>query len=79
MSRRTRSDGGVTYQVRWRQDGVPQFESFELLRKAEAFRVMVEEAGNRRPEGWVKGHGFVSLQEEVEVVGTPTVDEMLCR
>src|SRR5258706_14063846 len=54
---RRRRDG-VDYQVRWRQDGSWQSDTFGTRRQAMRFQCDVEEAGNRWPEGWVPGYGY---------------------
>lgn len=64
-----RSDGGTSYQVRFRlgggRTGPRQKETFsassdaENLARAEGFKTMVDAAGQMWPEGWVKGYGFV--------------------
>jgi hypothetical protein len=52
---RTRTDGSVIVQIKWRTDGRYQSESFTNVRSAAEFRTAVEAAGNRWPEGWVRG------------------------
>ncbi|MFO6453364.1 MULTISPECIES: tyrosine-type recombinase/integrase [unclassified Aeromicrobium] len=69
QKRRRRTDGGLSVRVEWRMGGgragVRQDETFSAgtdaqnLARAEGFKKMVEAAGNRWPEGWVKGEGFV--------------------
>jgi integrase len=71
-----RATGGTSYLVRWRdggkRDGKLQAETFAgnsnevNKRKAEDFAGMVRLAGERWPEGWVKGRGFVRLLDEPE-------------
>lgn len=67
--KRKRSDGGVSATVVWRlggsRAGAYQSETFAVgsdaqnLSRAEGFKEMVEAAGQRWPDGWVKGEGFV--------------------
>lgn len=64
-----RGDGGTSCTVRWRlggtRSGRPQNETFatgsdaQNAGRADGFQRMVEAAGDRWPEGWVKGSGFV--------------------
>lgn len=66
---RNRRDGGVSARVVWRLEGARggayQAETFSAgsdaqnLARADGFKKMVEAAGQRWPEGWVKGEGFV--------------------
>ncbi len=66
---RKRCDGGVSATVVWRLGGTRsggyQSETFaagsdaQNLSRAEAFRELVDAAGQRWPDGWVKGQGFV--------------------
>lgn len=69
IQKRRRTDGGLSVRVEWRmgggRTGVRQDETFSAgtdaqnLARAEGFKTMVEAAGNRWPDGWVKGEGFV--------------------
>lgn len=63
----------MTYQVCWVLGGgsagngaKEQYESFTNPKRAEAFRLEVEEAGHRWPAGWVKGQGYVTTPTEPE-------------
>lgn len=56
-------DRGTSWQIKWRQDGQQQSESFDTKEQAALFKVHVEAARNRWPAGWVKGRGFVSAEE----------------
>ncbi|MGY0390572.1 tyrosine-type recombinase/integrase [Nocardioides sp. WG-D5] len=65
---RKRSGGGVSAYVAWRLGGGSgdrQTETFSAgsdeqnVARAEGFKKMVEAAGERWPDGWVKGEGFV--------------------
>jgi integrase len=53
--------------VRWRAGGTragqASYESFTSAAKAERFKLLVEEAGNHWPDGWVPGRGFVTEDE----------------
>lgn len=74
IEQRTRSDGGLSACVMWRQGGrrgAPrQKETFSAgsdaqnRARAEGFKQMVDAAGQHWPEGWVKGRGFVRAQAE---------------
>lgn len=70
---RPRADGGTTYQVKWRLGGTRAgswaSESFTSERAAIRFGLDVEDAGKQWPDGWVKGHGFVT---EDDAPPTPT-------
>jgi len=69
IEQRRRTDGGLSARVKWRLGGgrgAPfQVETFSAgsdaqnLARAEGFKQMVDAAGQRWPEGWVKGMGFV--------------------
>ena len=59
IAQRRRHDGSVGYQVRWRQDGRWQPDVFDTERKAQRFRLDVEDAGNRWPAGWIPGIGYL--------------------
>lgn len=61
---RTNRDGTVTtYQVRWREAGTNpprvQTERFDEEAQANAFKDLVDQAGQHWPAGWIKGKGFV--------------------
>jgi len=73
---RRHQDGGVTHKVQWRQGGrrgAPwQSETFEERRMALKFQAMVDAAGQRWPEGWIKGVGLAVVADEpTEVVTHP--------
>lgn len=69
IEQRRRSDGGLSACVMWRLGGgrgaARQRETFSAgsdaqnLARAEGFKQMVDAAGQRWPEGWMKGMGFV--------------------
>ena len=68
IEERRRQDGNVSVRVSWRlpENAVErQTETFSAgsdeqnLARAEGFKKMVEAAGERWPDGWVKGEGFV--------------------
>ena len=64
-----RADGGLTARVIWRPEGrrdaIRVWETFSAgsdaqnLARADGFKRMVDAAGQRLPDGWVKGEGFV--------------------
>ncbi len=60
--------GGPAFQVRWRQDGRWQSDTFDTNRKAVRFRCDVEDSDNRWPQGWIPGHGYAELAVEPEEV-----------
>lgn len=49
-----------TWRVRWQQDGNPQRETFGRESDAVRFREDVNANGNRWPDGWVPGKGYVA-------------------
>ena len=69
IEKKKRSDGGVSARVVWRlggsRDGAYQSETFSAgsdaqnLARADGFKKMVDAAGQRWPDGWVRGEGFV--------------------
>ncbi|MGQ0467987.1 MAG: tyrosine-type recombinase/integrase [Sporichthyaceae bacterium] len=63
---------GVAYQVRWRQDGRWQSDTFGTRRQAVRFQCDVEDAGNRWPDGWVPGYGYRAAPAEEDA---PAQDE----
>ena len=65
---RTRADGSIVVQIKWRQDGRYHSESFNTLRLASEFRTAVEAAGNRWPDGWVRGEGWAPALVEPAVL-----------
>jgi len=70
------SPTGTSYRVKWRQDGLWQSETFGADRRSPAlrFRRDVEQAGNRWPDGWLKGIGY---RQELDVPVVP--DQPLLR
>ncbi|KRA93065.1 MULTISPECIES: tyrosine-type recombinase/integrase [unclassified Nocardioides] len=81
IEKRKRGDGGVSARVMWRlggaRDGAKQVETFSVgtdaqnLARADGFRKMVDAAGQRWPEGWVKGEGFVRPPGETDPLKAP--------
>lgn len=81
IEQRKRGDGGVSARVIWRlggtRDGVRQVETFSAgsdaqnLARADGFKKMVDAAGQRWPEGWVKGEGFVRPPGENDLLKAP--------
>lgn len=67
VTRKHRS-GDLTYKVQWRLGGargaVWQSETFKDRRAALKFEALVEANGQRWPEGWVKGIGFVKVEPD---------------
>ncbi|MCW2757388.1 MAG: hypothetical protein JWO46_1134 [Nocardioidaceae bacterium] len=82
IERRQRADGGVSVRVEWRvgghRDGSRQEETFSVgsddqnRARAEGFKRMVEAAGQRWPDGWVKGEGFVRARVEDRYAPPPS-------
>jgi len=69
--RRVNPSGDVAYRVRWRQDGSYESETFAKEGDAKKFRGLVDAAGQRYPEGWVKGRGIAGLVKST----APTLQE----
>ena len=69
IEQRRRADGGVTARVFWRPSGCRDAprdwetssagRAAQNLARADSFKRMVEAAGQRWPDGWMKGEGFV--------------------
>jgi hypothetical protein len=69
IEQRRRADGGLTTRVIWRPAGARatarESETFSVgsdaqnLARADGFKRMVDTAGQRWPEAWVKGEGFI--------------------
>ena len=69
IDKKKRSDGGVSARVVWRlggtRGGAYQSETFSAgtdaqnAARADGFKKMVDAGGQRWPDGWVKGEGFV--------------------
>jgi integrase len=55
---------GTSYQVCWRLEGKYVSVTFASRDVANKFRGKVDASGQRYPEGWIPGHGFVTQQEE---------------
>jgi len=67
--------GAVRWQVRWRQDGKSVSETFPTKAGAIKFRGLVDAAGQRYPQGWVPGRGFVNAPAQ----GGPTLAQWFGR
>ena len=78
---RRRADGGLTARVIWRlgggRDAVRASEIFSVgsaaqkLARADGFKRMVEAGGERWPDGWVKGEGFVRPLDVADPLARP--------
>lgn len=68
---RKNKNGDCTYKVQWLLGGTRgapwQCESFRDRRAALKFRALVDANRQRWPEGWVKGVGFATLEDDVDV------------
>lgn len=81
IEQRKRGDGGLSARVIWRlggtREGERQMETFSAgsdaqnMERARGFKQMVEAAGQRWPDGWVKGEGFVRPPGEVDPMKAP--------
>ncbi len=71
---RHRADGTATYRVAWKASGTRQglWESETFASKAQAsrFRRDVDLAGQRWPDGWVKGAGYGGCGTHPTIVAT---------
>ncbi len=81
IEKRKRGSGGVSVRVVWRlggtREGARQVETFSVgtndqnLARATSFMRLVDLAGQRWPEGWVKGEGFVRPASEPDPLTKP--------
>jgi hypothetical protein len=81
IEQRRRADGGLTARVFWRPGGCRdtpcEWETFgagsdaQNLARADGFRRMMEAAGQRWPDGWVKGEGFVRPPDVADPMTPP--------
>jgi hypothetical protein len=81
IEQRRRADGGLTARVFWRPGGCRdthrEWETFgagsdaQNLARADGFKRMVEAAGQRWPDGWVKGEGFVRPPDVADPMTPP--------
>jgi integrase len=81
IEQRRRADGGLTARVIWRlgggRDAVRASETFSVgsaaqnLARADGFKRMVEAGGERWPDGWVKGEGFVRPPDVADPLTRP--------
>jgi hypothetical protein len=81
IEQRRRADGGLTARVIWRlgggRDAVRVSETFSVgsaaqnLARADGFKRMVEAGGERWPDGWVKGEGFVRPMDIADPLTRP--------
>ena len=87
IEQRERAGGRLVARVTWRlggaRDGVRQVETFAIgtnaqnFARADGFKRMVEASGQRWPEGWVKGEGFVRPPEVADpLTPPPSFDEL---
>src|SRR5215217_557485 len=87
IEQRRRADGGLTARVFWRPGGCRdtprEWETFgagsdaQNLARADGFKRMVEAAGQRWPDGWVKGEGFVRPPDVADpLTPPPSFDEI---
>ena len=86
IEKKRRADGGASARVVWRlggsRDGAYQSETFSAgtdavnLERARGFKSMVDAAGQRWPEGWVHGEGFVRPSGADPMRPPPRFDEI---
>src|SRR5680860_1372221 len=86
IEKRKRGDGGVSARVVWRlggtREGAYQAETFSAgsdaqnLARADGFKKMVDASGQRWPDGWVKGEGFVRPAGTDPLKAPPRFDEI---
>ena len=87
IEQRRRADGGLTTRVIWRPAGARatarDSETFSVgsdaqnLGRADGFKRMVDAAGQRWPEGWVKGEGFVRPREVEDPLTPPPAFDVI--
>jgi integrase len=75
LRKRATRAGSVRWQVRWRQGEAEVSESFPTEAGAIKFRGLVDAAGQRYPEGWAPGRGFIQVESE----GGPTLAQWFQR
>lgn len=63
IEKRTNGDGSIVWRVRWRESGAYLSETFATRDEATKFRGLVDAAGQRTPDGWVKGYGFARTSD----------------
>jgi len=81
IEQQRRADGGLTARVIWRpgggRDTTRVWETFSAgsnaqnLARADGFKRMVDAAGQRWPDGWVRGEGFVGPAEVADPLTPP--------
>ncbi|MGI8700622.1 MAG: hypothetical protein ACR2JU_05340 [Nocardioidaceae bacterium] len=81
IEKKQRKDGGSSARVVWRlgatREGAYQSETFgagsdaQNVARAQGFKKMVDAAGQRWPDGWVKGEGFVRPRWEADPLKPP--------
>ena len=81
IEQRRRADCGLTARVFWRPGGCRdtprEWETFgagsdaQNFARADGFKRMVEAAGQRWPDGWVKGEGFVRPPDVADPMTPP--------
>jgi hypothetical protein len=81
IEKKQRRDGTVSARVVWRlggtREGAYQSETFgagsdaQNLARADGFKKMVAAAGQRWPDGWVRGEGFVWPRGEADPLKAP--------
>lgn len=86
IERKKRADGGTSARVVWRhgggRDGAYQSETFSAgrdpanMERARGFKSMVDATGQRWPEGWVRGEGFVRPSGGDPMRPPPRFDEI---
>jgi hypothetical protein len=69
--------GGAHYQVKWRlggaREGAWQSETSTDGRAAAKFKADVEAYDHAWPDGWVKGHGYLTAPFPVHIAGSVLV------
>src|SRR5215218_6891016 len=81
IEQRRRADGGVTARVFWWPSGCRDAprdwetssagRAAQNLARADSFKRMVEAAGQRWPDGWMKGEGFVLPPDAADPMTPP--------
>lgn len=63
--------GRTSHGVKWRQDGQKQSETFATRAEALRFQADVIGAGERWPDGWIRGVGYTPIPEADRLAAAP--------
>jgi hypothetical protein len=87
IEQQRRAEGGLSVRVVWRPEGsrntTREWEKFSVgsdaqnLARANDFKKMVDAAGQRWPDGWVKGEGFVRPRDVADPLARPRAFDVI--